>query len=375
MHKVNEVEILYSAAHGQFPDTEPLGGGKTVADHLEREHPDWVMLTPRSLQLSLERPLTEMTVRQYARFCRQFERATTEAILQRRPAGCVVLSNDICEGPDFRRLGGLGYRIATIFHVDAVEYFTKFYLRGWIRPERLACFRWDRRWVPDVLRLVFAKQEDCVRFSRRIIVPSEPMREVIVRCYPWCPAKKIVVIPWGNIAPPVPAEPLDIPEDEFVIVTLSRLSPEKGIERLLRALRYVRIPRLRVFICGAAAYMRGRAYERRLRRLASGLPVTFTGHVTGARKSALLRRADLFVSPSQHESYGLTIAEALAHGCRVISHAHYGARGKVVNCADPRALAEEIEATALVRTPRHVFSEPPVAAWQVATVLAELAEK
>jgi len=30
-------EVLYSAAHAGFPDSEPLGGGKAVADYLIRE--------------------------------------------------------------------------------------------------------------------------------------------------------------------------------------------------------------------------------------------------------------------------------------------------------------------------------------------------
>jgi glycosyltransferase involved in cell wall biosynthesis len=201
------------------------------------------------------------------------------------------------------------------------------------------------------------------------------MREVILRCYPWCPAEKIAVVPWGNIALPITAEPLDVTDDEFVIITLSRLSPEKGIERLLRALPHVRVPRLRVFICGAPAYMKGRVYERKLRRLAVGLPVTFTGHVSGARKSALLRRADLFVSPSHHESYGLTIVEALAHGCRVISHGHYGARGVVVDCAETKALAGEIEAAARQRVERTVTSYCSSAATEIATILAKMAKQ
>jgi len=369
--QVNPVEILYTAAHGHFPDSEPLGGGKAVADYLEREHPHWTMLTPRSVGLTLAKPLTEMTELQYARFCRQFERAVTDVIFQRDPQRCVVLVNDISEGPDFRRLGEAGYRVATIFHVDVVEYFTKFYLRNLVRPERLTRFRW--RYAPDVLRLVFEKQSDCVRHSRRLIVPSEPMREVILRCYPWCLPEKIVVIPWGNIAVPHPVEPLDVAEDEFVIVTMSRLSPEKGIERLLRALPSVTVPRLRVFICGAPAYMRGRAYERKLRRLAAGLPVTFTGHVGGARKAALLARADLFVSPSRHESYGLTIAEAMAYGCRVISHGHYGARGEVVDCSDSQILAREInEAARLGRQPKVRSTASSDAASRIADLLKYL---
>jgi glycosyltransferase involved in cell wall biosynthesis len=96
-----------------------------------------------------------------------------------------------------------------------------------------------------------------------------------------------------------------------------------------------------VWICGAPAYMKGKRYEKKLRQMADGR-VMFMGHVTGSRKAALLHRADLFVSASRHESYGLTIAEAEAAGCRVISHGHYGARGQVVDCENPKELAAAI---------------------------------
>ena len=131
-------EVLYSAAHAEFPDTEPLGGAKAVADYLIRE---WrksapfalVVLSPKSLGVGrAARPavapyhLTDLSELQYARFCREFERAATKEILKRDPQRCVVLSNDISEGPDFAALGERGYRIVTIFHVDVVEYFTRF---------------------------------------------------------------------------------------------------------------------------------------------------------------------------------------------------------------------------------------------------------
>jgi glycosyltransferase involved in cell wall biosynthesis len=394
-------QVLYSAAHAEFPDSEPLGGGKAVADYLIRE---WRRSEPfalsvlsskslgmmgrtmqpagtgvaallrsaeeqgdrgqnrrfieaplqeHPLQPPITKPLAQMTELEYARFCREFERAATAEILERDPKGCVVLSNDISEGPDFAVLGGRGYRIVTIFHVDVVEYFTRFYLRGLIRPETAARFRWFGM-LPDVLRLVFQKQYQCVRHSARIVVPSAPMREMILRCYPWCAADKIVVLPWGNLAarsaphpvplPPKRGEGSDIGQDEVAIITLSRLSPEKGIERLLAALPHVDAhgKTVHVFICGGPAYMKGRVYERKLCRLAAKITtarVEFTGHVMGERKASLLQRADIFVSPSKHESYGLTIAEAQAAGCRVVSHHHYGAEGEVVDCSDARLLA------------------------------------
>ena len=391
-------EVLYSAAHAEFPDTEPLGGGKAVADYLIREwreHQPFALsvLSPKSLELRQAgrlpyNSLTELSELQYARFCREFERATMAEILKRDPRDCVVLVNDISEGPDFAALGERGYRMATIFHVDVVEYFTRFYLRGLIRPETAAQFHWFGV-MPDVLKLVFEKQYQCVRHSAQIIVPSAPMREVILRCYPWCPPEKIVVLPWGNIAAPRhpsvglgSSDNLNVSEDEIVIITLSRLSPEKGIERLLAALPHLDVgeKKVRVFICGGPAYMKGRAYQQKLRRLAGPITtarIEFTGHVTGAQKAALLRRADIFVSPSRHESYGLTIAEALAADCRVVSHQHYGAEGEIVDCANPRALAKvlgKLITEGRTRKTGESGRKPSLAAEKVSELLIALAE-
>jgi glycosyltransferase involved in cell wall biosynthesis len=379
------LEVLYSAAHAEFPDTEPLGGGKAVADYLIREwreHQPFALtvLSPKSLGLGLVKPLAQLSELEYARFCREFERASTVEILKRDPQQCVVLSNDISEGPAFGALGARAYRVATIFHVDVVEYFARFYLRGLVRPETVARFHWFGV-MPDVLRLVFEKQYQCVRHSARIVVPSAPMKEMILRCYPWCAPEKIVVLPWGDISVRDAVGPLipgySIADDEVVIITLSRLSPEKGVERLLAALPYVdaRGKKLRVFICGGAAYMKGRSYERKLRRLAekaTACRIEFTGHVVGQEKAALLQRADIFVSPSRHESYGLTIAEALAAGCRVISHNHYGAEGHVVDCAHPKALGQAINTMiAQGRTQKAELAkpEPSRMAKQMAEVL------
>jgi len=381
------LEVLYSAAHAEFPDTEPLGGGKAVADYLIRE---WqaskpfslAVLSPKSLSIPLSKPLAQLSELQYARFCREFERAATTEILKRDPQHCVVLGNDISEGPNFRTLGERGYRIATIFHVDVVEYFTRFYLHNLIRPETAARFHWFGL-MPDMLRLVFEKQYQCVRNSHRIIVPSAPMKDTILRCYPWCPAEKIVVLPWGDVSIHSCATSSSLPspvaDDEIVVITLSRLSPEKGIERLLAALPHLSTQgkKVRVFICGAAAYMKGRAYEQKLRRLAGPITTTrieFAGHVVGQEKTALLHRADIFLSPSRHESYGLTIAEALSAGCRVISHQHYGAQGEVVDCADPRALAATLGTMiSMGRTikPDLASLEPSRAAGELARILAD----
>jgi glycosyltransferase involved in cell wall biosynthesis len=54
--------------------------------------------------------------------------------------------------------------------------------------------------------------------------------------------------------------------------------------------------------------------------------VHFPGHVTGERKRAFFALADLYVFPSRHESYGLTLMEALAAGLPAVCLDHAGSR-------------------------------------------------
>ena len=359
--------VLYTAAHGGFASQAvPLGGGAAVCDHLveewSRTRPfELRLITPAALGASAPsgRDLVRFGERDYARFSRAFERMATEKILRHDPATTVVLSNDVSEGPDFAALAGRGYRVYTIYHVDVVAYVAASYLRGLIRPETTV--RWYPRLrllLPAMARLVWAKQEASVRHSRGLIMPSEGMRQTMLRCYSFCPPEKIRVLPWGAWSEHFSADaaPLrrefGVPGDAHVLLTLSRISPEKGQDLLLDALFEWeqrddfpgRSPWL--FICGDAAFMQGQRFFDRLKRSAARLRKTrviFPGYVTGARKAAFFAMADLFVFPSRFESYGLTLLEALAAGLPAVCLDHVGARsvmrddfGALVKPADLR---------------------------------------
>jgi glycosyltransferase involved in cell wall biosynthesis len=347
--RASAAKILYTAAHGGFSkQAVPLGGGAAVFDHLmeewSRTRPfDLHAITPSILQTHAPtgRDLVRFSERDYAAFCRRFERAATNEILRHDPATTVVLSNDVSEGPDFALLAARGYRIFTIFHVDVVAYVAAIYARNLIRPETTV--RWYRRLrgvLPDMAELVWAKQESSVLHSRGLIVPSEGMRDTLARCYPGC-REKIHVLPWGSWDSDEPYDPaplraeFNIPTDAQILLTLSRISPEKGQDRLLEALldweKQASFPDRPpwVFICGDAAFMQGRRFLARLRKLAARLcrtRVIFPGHVTGARKRAFFALADLYIFPSRHESYGLTLMEALAAGLPAVCIDHDGAR-------------------------------------------------
>jgi glycosyltransferase involved in cell wall biosynthesis len=349
------LRVLYTAAHGGFSrERVPLGGGAAVFEHLvdewNRTRPfELETITPEILGTSAPSggELVKFGERAYARFCRDFERASTAEILRHDPAQTVVLANDISEGPDFARLGAHGYRVHTIYHVDVVAYVAAIYGRSLIAPETTV--RWYRRlrWcLPEMAKLVWEKQEASVRHSRGLIVPSEGMREVLLRCYPDCllpksSAEKIHVLPWGNWNPDEPADPeplrreFGVPRDARVLLALSRISPEKGQDLLLEALleweRRDDFPAypLWLFVCGDAAFMQGQRFLAKLRELATRLKrtrVVFPGYVTGERKRAFFALADLYVFPSRHESYGLTLLEALAAGLPAVCLDTTGAR-------------------------------------------------
>ena len=141
--------------------------------------------------------------REYARFCRRFSAAATAEVLKQNPAETVILINDISEGPDFHRLQQAGFPIATIYHVDVVAYVADMYARRMLKPETMV--RWYDRieasplrpLIPSISKLVFEQQRATVRHSQAIIVPSSGMKEVLLRCYPWCPSGRIKVLPWG----------------------------------------------------------------------------------------------------------------------------------------------------------------------------------
>lgn len=347
---MNIPKVVYTAAHGGFSrEAVPLGGGASVFEHLveewSRTQPfELTAVTPTILGNSAPSggDLVKFGERAYARFCREFERASTAEILRHDPAQTVVLANDISEGPDFAELGARGYRIYTIYHVDVVAYVAAIYGHGLIAPETtVSWYRRLRGLLPEMAKLVWEKQEASVRYSRGLIVPSEGMREVLLRCYPDCPPDKIHVLPWGNWNPDTPADPeplrreFGVPENARVLLTLSRISPEKGQDLLLDALLeweqrddYPAYP-LWLFVCGDAAFMQGQRFLDRLRQLAARLKrthVVFPGYVTGERKRAFLALADLYVFPSRHESYGLTLMEALAAGLPAVCLDTTGAR-------------------------------------------------
>lgn len=277
----------------------------------------------------------------YAKFCRRFEKASTKKVLELKPD--IVLTHDICEGPNFKQLNRQKIPCIPIFHVDVVDFFCRMYLREYCTPKKMVNF-WEKisflPIVPDILRLVFDKQAEAVRYCPKLIVPSQGMKQILLDTYGNNDdlSSKIEVIPWGAPTPQFSHSEVEdaIPQinseynlnpDDPVIVMLSRISPEKAQNKLLEALSWGeqigRMPsNLTVFICGAASFMQGPKFMRKLKELSQNLKrvrLIFPGHIGGLEKAAILARATVFVTTSKHESYGLTTMEAMQQGTPVVA--------------------------------------------------------
>lgn len=130
----------------------------------------------------------------------------------------------------------------------------------------------------------------------------------------------IAVVPNGVEIPlEYPPPPAD---GQLKLLFLGRIDPKKGLENLITAVsrlggQSLQNWQLTVAGHGAAGYVDS------LRRLAGSLDVTervkFVGHLDGQDKTMAFRSCDVFLAPSFTENFGLTIAEALAHGRPVIA--------------------------------------------------------
>jgi glycosyltransferase involved in cell wall biosynthesis len=100
---------------------------------------------------------------------------------------------------------------------------------------------------------------------------------------------------------------------------LGRIYPVKGLPLLLDAWSDVRPNNWRLLIVGPDEGGHRSELEAQCRRLGLEGSVEFQDAVSGAKKENIYRQADIFVLPSLSESFGMSVAEAMAYGLPVIA--------------------------------------------------------
>jgi glycosyltransferase involved in cell wall biosynthesis len=183
--------------------------------------------------------------------------------------------------------------------------------RGMLAPAALAFSRTKKRIVWALL------QGDVVRRASCIHATSEQEHDEI---RDFGLKNPVAIVPNGIDLPELGARSTSATATGRVVLSLGRIHPKKGLDRLVRAWARLEAanPDWRLRIVGPDEL----GHAGALVALASELKarhVSVEKSVAGDAKIAAYQQADLFVLPTLNENFAITVAEALAAGTPVIA--------------------------------------------------------
>jgi len=201
---------------------------------------------------------------------------------------------------------------------------------------------------------------DFMQKCQHIIIPSESIREILVRDYGL--EERYTVIPTGTDLEPYRCANWESLrkeqgwQGETVFISVGRLAPEKNWDTLLRAFAkvYTQHPDLRLVLIGD-----GPAKEA-LQALAAELGiaerVTFTGALPFDEVPCYLKAADAFAFASVTETQGLVTIEAMAAGLPTVAVDASGTRDIIEH--GKQGFLVENDADALAKGIEKLLSDP-----------------
>ncbi len=220
--------------------------------------------------------------------------------------------------------------------------------------------------------------EEIAQLSDRLIVMSELAAQLLREVYA-VPAGKIDVIPHG--VPDMPFMDPNYFKDKFgtegksVLLTFGLLSPNKGIENVIRALPAIlaRHPNVVYIVSGVThPHIRrreGERYREELQALAAELGVSShlilnNRFVSAEELVEHVGAADIYITPYRQEAQVVsgTLAIALGAGKAIVSTPYWHAkelladkRGVIVPFDNPEAIAESVVALLENDAERHAM--------------------
>ena len=183
--------------------------------------------------------------------------------------------------------------------------------RGMLGPAALAFSRKKKRVFWHLAQGAVARGAACVHATS-----EQEYQEV--RAFGL--ANPVAIIPNGIDLPAVPSSPMPTNHEDRTVLSLGRIHPKKGLDRLVRAWARVeaQYPTWQLRIVGPNEV--GHAEELRALAATFGLRrVSIEGPAYGDSKLSAMCAADVFVLPSLNENFAITVAEALAAGIPVIA--------------------------------------------------------
>ena len=170
----------------------------------------------------------------------------------------------------------------------------------------------------------------CGLFSNQIISVSKAMKTKL-KLAPF--SKKKVTVVYNGVSPNYFTDTENQPqsmkkdfgikENQLMIGTLARISPEKGIEYLIDAFNQIKkqFPNTKLVIVGDAYSSSDKIYKQRILKLIKAYHLQNDVIMPGYRSDVinLIQGVDISVSSSLMESFGLFILESMAMGKAVVA--------------------------------------------------------
>lgn len=199
--------------------------------------------------------------------------------------------------------------------------------------------------ISSIFWVIRYLERKVLKLCDKIIVLSNFNREQLQGLYS-IPNDKIKVVPGGvdiDRFKPAPSKgiakkQLGLKEDRTVLLTVRRLVPRMGIEKLLIAMKDVVKQRNNIqLIIGGRGYLK-EDIEKMIRQESLSDNVRLVGYIDDKELVLYYQAADLFVLPTEYlEGFGLVTLEALAAGLPVIG-TPLGGTQEILRDLDPRWL-------------------------------------
>lgn len=168
-----------------------------------------------------------------------------------------------------------------------------------------------KKWGSGAQKLLRFCERIALKYADRIIFVSRFQMEK----YPDDVQKKSVYIPNGVQRPVVTEKQNCLEkhglEPEKYILSVGRITPEKGFHTLIEAFLKQYKPGWKLVIAGGVEFESG--YMKQLQALSEGIPVVFTGYVFGEELAQLYANAGLYVLASENEGFPLVLLEAMSY--------------------------------------------------------------
>ena len=133
-------------------------------------------------------------------------------------------------------------------------------------------------------------------------------------------------IPLGIVRPDeiaaAPRSRYGLSDDDMVLVTVGRLVARKALDQLITIVKQLNNARVHLFVIGSGPQQP--ALETIAQELNVEKQIHFLGQVEEQEKLEVLRMADIYVSTSQHEGFGIVYLEAMAAGLPVVCYDYGG---------------------------------------------------